>query len=153
LRRAAAGTAALRIEYQLGLREGDARFGEDRLPGLVERGERVARFAADGIDRAAFARRSAALRLRRRRLRLLLLCLLQPADQLGGIDAEHERGDQRDHQGAAADAATAHPGRTPAAALVFDVDVARIEIVEPHPLSSPCRAALARIVPQVRSYT
>ena len=132
LRGTAARLAGLRIEHQLGRGERDLGGLEQRGPGFVERRQRVAAFAADRVDRAALGGVAAALGRH-----LTRPGFLHPAEHLPGIDPEHQRGDQRDHDAAAADASAGAAQRKPAAALILDVHAVGIEIVEPH-VTSPC---------------
>jgi len=64
--------------------------------------------------------------------RALFLSLLEPAEHRGRIDPEHQRRDQRDHDGPAANLPACAAHRKAAAALILNFDRIGIEIVEPH---------------------
>src|SRR5690606_10564728 len=101
--RAVRGSASrlpvLGVEPQLGLLERYVGLLEPRLPGLIERGERVAAFLAVGIDRAAFLDAGAGLAT----LDLpRTLHLVHRAEHLARINPDDQRADERDHDRTAA---------------------------------------------------
>src|SRR5690606_33049090 len=130
--RAAARRGAALVEDERRLAEGDAGFGEQRLPRAVEVVERVARLGGLGVLRAQRLLVLRSLELRRR----ALLRALHRAEHLRRVEPEYHRADQRDRDRAAADLPAAAAGE--AATAAADVDVAGVERIEPHRASLCC---------------
>ena len=107
-------------------------LGENLLPSAVERAERIAGFQSILVGVA-----NALLVLRRCRglLGLLGSALLHTANGrccLNWVQSKHEIGDRCDHNGSATHSACASAGNSAAAPCCADLNVVRIEWIEPH---------------------